>query len=562
MNRHPNIRRDERGAVMVIGVFMSAFLVGCLWYIIGLGDAAVYRQYMQDGADATAYAAGVYQARGMNIIAMLNLIMASVLAVLVALKIAQVLLTIANVVSCALALIGIGIPFCTATTNAQPKLQQLIDKTTKIVHTVLKGLYIAESTVAVAMPFVAEVKSVMVAKGYAPTVDGGFMISISLIPGHVTKFLGDIGSKKDEPEATEPEQESKVVCKDDWVSSCACDKPKKNGCCSHHGGLSGGCRMVDAPEAPNENAPPDAGGGNPNEGIRWGLPVEDDEFSFLCGKAGEKVVELVFLPFEIIPPVAAFVEPIKDVVGGFVQTLTETFPGYFCGAGGVNVSGTLEGIGEDACKKAKEQAEKENESKPEEEREEFDEEKCKEGLTGGGGLGGLDMEGDDPGLMVPKKVYSDAMNGDNYFASWSFVWGDLKQNSDAAKGVDIAAWNNAKVGDPTFLSNYHFAKSEYYYEPKDDDPKDWEGLVEDAMWNMRWRARLRRTYLPPINLGSTIAGKFNEFVGGKLEPYIGTDNPVADKVMEIISGPTEALGTQLDDMIGEKVGNINQGIIH
>src|SRR5687768_16465797 len=175
MKRDPNILRDQRGAVMVVGVFMSAFLVGCLWYIIGLGDAAVYRQYMQDGADATAYAAGVYQARGMNIIAMLNLIMAAVPAVLVALKIAQVLLVLANVVSFVLALISIDAPLSAVTTQAQPKLQQLIHKTAKIVRTVLQGLYIAESAVAGAMPVVAEVKSVMVAKGYAPTVDGGFM---------------------------------------------------------------------------------------------------------------------------------------------------------------------------------------------------------------------------------------------------------------------------------------------------------------------------------------------------------------------------------------------------
>lgn len=548
---------------MVIGVFMSAFLVGCLWYIIGLGDAAIYREYMQDGADATVYAAAVYQARGMNIIAMLNLIMAAVLAVLVALKIAQVLLIIANVVSCALAVIGIGIPVCTATTSAQPKLQKLIDATTKVVHTVLKGLYIAESGVAVAMPYVAEVKSVMVAKSYAPTVDGGFMVSISLIPGHVTKFLGDIGSKKDEPEAAEPEQESKVVCKDGWTSSCACDKPKKNGCCSHHQGLSGSCKTVETPQAPNENAKPGAGGENPNAGVRWGLPVEDDEFSFLCGKAGEKVVELVFLPFSIIEPVAAFVNPIKKIVGGFVQTLTETFPGYFCGAGGVNISGKLEDITKDACAEAKKEADEANKDKPEEEQKEFDEDECLKGLTGGGagGLGGL-PGGEDAGLMVPKKVYSDAQNGDNYFASWSFVWGNLLEQSDAATRVDIAAWNQAKVGDPNFLSSYHFAKSEYYYEPKDDDPKTWDGLVEDAMWNMRWRARLRRTYMPPLNLGSVLAGKFSEFVGGKLEPYLGKDNAVTDKVMEIISNPASQLGEQIDDMVGEKVGNINQGIIH
>lgn len=80
---------DQRGAVMVVGVFMAAFLVGSLWYIIGIGDAILYRERMQDGADAVAFAAAVYHARGMNIIAMINIIMAAILAVLVAFKLVQ-----------------------------------------------------------------------------------------------------------------------------------------------------------------------------------------------------------------------------------------------------------------------------------------------------------------------------------------------------------------------------------------------------------------------------------------------------------------------------------------
>jgi hypothetical protein len=33
---------DQRGAILVIAVFMAAFMVGCLWYLIGIGDAALY----------------------------------------------------------------------------------------------------------------------------------------------------------------------------------------------------------------------------------------------------------------------------------------------------------------------------------------------------------------------------------------------------------------------------------------------------------------------------------------------------------------------------------------
>ena len=73
---------DQRGAIMVMAVFMAAFLVGCLWYLIGVGDALVYRERVQDAADAGAYSAAVYHARGMNLIALLNIVMAAMLAVL------------------------------------------------------------------------------------------------------------------------------------------------------------------------------------------------------------------------------------------------------------------------------------------------------------------------------------------------------------------------------------------------------------------------------------------------------------------------------------------------
>ena len=93
------LREDERGAILVVAVFMAVFLVGCLWYLVGVGDAAIYREKMADAGDATAFASAVYHARGMNIIAMLNLIMAAALAVLIAFKVAFLLATTIAVIA-------------------------------------------------------------------------------------------------------------------------------------------------------------------------------------------------------------------------------------------------------------------------------------------------------------------------------------------------------------------------------------------------------------------------------------------------------------------------------
>lgn len=181
---------DRRGAIMVVAVFMAAFLVGALWYIIGIGDTIIYRERMQDGADAVAYAGAVYHARGMNLIAMINIIMAGLLAVLIALKLAQVINTIAIVVSCAIAAacaVGAGcwaVPICDLTSDVvRPALSDAISVYTKFLKPTLKALSKTERGIAIAMPWVAEGKAVYIAsKQYSKPVKTGGIISSSLLP--------------------------------------------------------------------------------------------------------------------------------------------------------------------------------------------------------------------------------------------------------------------------------------------------------------------------------------------------------------------------------------------
>ncbi|XYH94744.1 hypothetical protein ACMHYB_44030 [Sorangium sp. So ce1128] len=542
------IHRDERGAVLLAGVFMAAFLVGVLWYVIGLGDAAIYREQMQDGADAAAYAAAVYQARGMNIIAMINLVMAAVLAVLVALKIAQMLLVAANVASCLLSVLAPGlVPVCAATSEAKVPMVELTDTVETVVDYVLRGLYVTESAVALGMPYVAEEKSILVATSHE-SVQGGLMASVSLIPGHLMKWLGDIGSSFDGN--VEPKQPSKVVCKDGWISSCACDKPRKNGCCSHHSGVSDNkCMNARDARPVDKSAAPGNGGENPNAGIRWGLPVEDDDFTFLCGKAGKNVVDLVFLPFERISPLNEFIAPIRGLVEHIVHALVTTLPGHFCGDGGVNLHGAVNGMASSLCDEARKRVDEANKNLPDgEEPKTFDDAACQEQLVDQVNPDRL-FGAKEAGLKVTKMVYSDAQNGDNYFASWAFVWGDLRERSDAQKGVAIAAWGKVNPAESSVWSQYHFAQSEYYYEPEEGGPTDWGSLAEGAMWNMRWRARLRRTHPPPIHL----AALPKEFVSGTI---------ASEEAMKTIWDPVEKLEDRIDGWIGDKFGRASQGIIH
>ncbi|NOY90384.1 MAG: hypothetical protein GXP55_04170 [Deltaproteobacteria bacterium] len=75
--------RNQNGAMLIMGIFMATFVVAMLYYVAGIGETIVYRERMQDAADSGAMAGAVFLARGMNLIVMMNVTLASVFAVLV-----------------------------------------------------------------------------------------------------------------------------------------------------------------------------------------------------------------------------------------------------------------------------------------------------------------------------------------------------------------------------------------------------------------------------------------------------------------------------------------------
>jgi hypothetical protein len=70
-----DLRHDNRGAVMLTGLFLAFFLVGALWYVIGIGDAIVFRNRMQEAADSAVFSSAAIHAKGMNFVSACNLIM-------------------------------------------------------------------------------------------------------------------------------------------------------------------------------------------------------------------------------------------------------------------------------------------------------------------------------------------------------------------------------------------------------------------------------------------------------------------------------------------------------
>jgi hypothetical protein len=87
------LRSDERGMILVIALPMAALLVGCLWYLISVGDAVLHRERLQDAADATAFESAVLHARAMNTEVGLNLLSASLSSIPAALRAIEVVAT-------------------------------------------------------------------------------------------------------------------------------------------------------------------------------------------------------------------------------------------------------------------------------------------------------------------------------------------------------------------------------------------------------------------------------------------------------------------------------------
>ncbi|HEX2675986.1 MAG TPA: hypothetical protein VHM19_05085, partial [Polyangiales bacterium] len=124
---------DERGAVAVLSVFMAVFLVALLFWMISIGSALLYRERMQEAADAAVFSSAVMHARGMNLIALINIVMSGLLAVLVAFKLLESLVTL-GIVACVACLVA-GLGVCPPAA-ALPELIQLREHIREVQQTV------------------------------------------------------------------------------------------------------------------------------------------------------------------------------------------------------------------------------------------------------------------------------------------------------------------------------------------------------------------------------------------------------------------------------------------
>ncbi len=180
--RETSLVRDSSGAIIIMGIPMAMLMIGLLYFVVGLGEQIVLRERMQDAADAAALSAAIMHARGMNMIALINQVMAAIVALLVMVRLFQALMIAVAAIGAALAFWTAGAslavvpPATSAATQAQNAFEQLRTVTTPI----LRGLHVFELGLKYGMPLAAEARVVdTVASHYSPPATVGFAI-----PGH------------------------------------------------------------------------------------------------------------------------------------------------------------------------------------------------------------------------------------------------------------------------------------------------------------------------------------------------------------------------------------------
>jgi hypothetical protein len=267
---------------------------------------------------------------------------------------------------------------------------------------------------------------------------------------------------------------------------------------------------------------------------RLGLPVEEDDFKFLCKKAGTYVGEVAFSPF------GKFGSWVGKVIGSIVST----FPGYFCGDSGGWSGNVASSVGKSAMEAAaKEACEEQAKDDPNLDKDECIKDAMKDIETDLDKQNASQSNVDGNG-KTSKRVFWGAKNGNGYFQIYSVLVGNDEWPKKAERGVKIAAWNKATPMPDIPWGKVAFAQAEFYY----DESGEWDDYKEDAMWNMYWRARLRRIKTPSSDIAGLIWSGIWDVMQSKLDPSVASALG-GSEIGNWLLG--QAIGDSFEDSVGK-----------
>jgi hypothetical protein len=482
---------------MVMGIFMCCIIVGGLWYVAGIGDAIVLRERSQEIADAGAFSGATLHARGMNLIVLLNLVMACILGIRVALKTIQLVLVILGALFTAIGwFVPVVAPFAPLCFNGAKIMNNLINQLKPAINNALKAMSKAELGISKVVPAAACAGAIEVQMKYKPLVDVA-VTSVNL-PDAVFLPL-----KEGTADRLCYEAGKSVGVLLTWALS------KVPGL----GGLSGGvageyfgdklgkvsktagsyfCEIGSGTGTPNFN---DLFGETAKEGCdskykekvdlynkaRTPWLAKCDEYQVKCTEGDDLRGFDESFSFMDEADLAALKEPDKAKKRTELTTLQKERDAK---------RADMDGFNAEQCKK----------SEVEKMKKDFQE-----------STKGSDNSTSSGQDMTPKMVIPAWFNGAPDYQLIGVGVGDSKRLlTRGPKGVRVGAINKkTREMDSPITAGFAFAQSEFFYDCTGDwksndcngnyELKDGEG----AMWHFRWRARLRR-YNSPHAVAKTI----------------------------------------------------------
>jgi hypothetical protein len=462
---------DNRGTIMVIAIFMSACLVGCIWYMFGLGEAMVYRQQLRAAADATAFGSAVVHAIGMNIVVMLNIAMAVALSILLALQIIFIIGIVLTLFALLLEIPSFGgdTPITLGLIEFDTDMYEVISEVQEPVFTTIAAINVAEGVEGMLVPWAALAYGGQQPELYKSAQNGGPFqpFSFTLIPTRVPiLFNWAEGKVSDFMLKRFPVLDSLKKKTDISINPAKADAAVS----------------------------------------RYGLPITDDKYSVLCEHAAHELVQ----EFEFLSPIgwiaqALHLGPILDGFGWVFGTLVGQFPGIFCS--GVDpqmvISNTL-GVDLGDAESVADAAKLIPFLKPlVAPIDSFLK------LTKAGAKRIKDAEKDSKGRqlwsLAPMKTFDLYKNGNMFGQIWATIKGDDASTTGAITGVDVAAWGTGATTNVTDAEKMDYAEAEFYYDCGPGSPSPvmgtflspdssgrWDDCKLNAMWNMNWKARVVR----------------------------------------------------------------------
>jgi len=495
MTHRHKLSSDQHGSILIVGLSMGVLLVLCGMYVIRVGEAALVRALGQNLADAIALESAVWHAQGMNLIVMLNLVMAVLMAVFIVIRVVQLLLIAAIAILTVIAFFTAGstTPLIEVLANALGRMVQLEARVSPKIFKALDYAQTTEQVTAAVMPYVALARPITRADG----IDGE-AVSISLFPSSLEKKFS----------TWQPFGGRTTSFPARWGTPEAIASAGK--------GLAAKAGMTKLVSVLNSKGASVTGDVLKN--LTGSLPVQDEDMYELCARAGELMTALMLKALTF----GALDQGAINKVSSIASQLFGNLDTLFC----TPLNDMTSSVRDEVVDKVKEQCDKQEQDSGSE----WTEKQRKE-CNDKGKNDKLYKNESNPSIKVARLwgIMAGPKNSP-FLHVWSFVELDSKFDVDAAD-----------------------AMTEFRHICDGGTDAAYRGCSENSMWRPGWFAK----FVPWRSVGTEIGQKYDEVLSGWLGRYLGREilAPLVEKAMRKGS---RAAGGVTSNYLDRLLGNVER----